>query len=130
MKRVSLLIAFDQENKILLQHKSLDAPNDPNTWCLFGGGIEPGETPEEAIRREIIEELQLQINPVFLKKVTDFDIERNYFLLYLDAKVDVLRRKQLEGDDLGYFSINEMGSLQINKAHQQAIEDFLSQKHR
>lgn len=30
---------------------------EPNTWCGVGGGIEAGETPEQACRREIKEEI-------------------------------------------------------------------------
>jgi 8-oxo-dGTP pyrophosphatase MutT (NUDIX family) len=32
-------------------------------WCLPGGTIEPGETPEEAICRELREELNLHVRP-------------------------------------------------------------------
>ncbi len=126
MKRISLLIALNRDHKILLQHKSADAPNNPNTWCLFGGGIEDGESPEEAVRRELLEELQLQINPVFFKSTTDLDIERNYFFSHLDVEVEVLKKQQMEGDDLGYFSLAEMNSLKMNTAHHQAVRDFLS----
>ena len=32
-------------------------------WCLPGGTIEPNETPEQAISRELYEELNLKVKP-------------------------------------------------------------------
>lgn len=44
--------------RFLLQHRDV-APGIwfPGSWGLFGGAIEPGETPGEALRRELSEEL-------------------------------------------------------------------------
>lgn len=33
-------------------------------WCFPGGAIEPGETPQEAVVREVREEIGLQVEPV------------------------------------------------------------------
>ena len=40
----------DEENRVLFQLRD-NKPNipHPNKWSLFGGGIEQGERPEEAI---------------------------------------------------------------------------------
>jgi 8-oxo-dGTP diphosphatase len=48
-KNVAVLILHDNERKILLQHRTKDAPTYPDYWAFFGGGIEPGESAEQAV---------------------------------------------------------------------------------
>jgi 8-oxo-dGTP pyrophosphatase MutT (NUDIX family) len=47
-----------RENKFLMQLRD-NIPNiiAPGCWALFGGHIEPGETPEIAVQREVMEEI-------------------------------------------------------------------------
>jgi 8-oxo-dGTP diphosphatase len=55
---VSTALLFDRNDKLLIYLRD-DKPNIsfPNHWDLFGGMIEPGETPEQALVREVQEEL-------------------------------------------------------------------------
>jgi 8-oxo-dGTP pyrophosphatase MutT (NUDIX family) len=50
----------DQHGRYLLQLRD-DKPGilHPGAWGLFGGAIEPGESPAEAVERELIEEIGL-----------------------------------------------------------------------
>lgn len=41
----------DDEGRLLLQRKA-----GPEGWSLPAGGIEPGESPQDALRREVLEE--------------------------------------------------------------------------
>jgi 8-oxo-dGTP pyrophosphatase MutT (NUDIX family) len=45
----------------------------PNLWGLFGGAVDPGEDPETALRRELMEELSLEPASVRYFTRMDFD---------------------------------------------------------
>ncbi len=72
--RVSALCIRDGA-LLLIEHKSF-APDDPalpeSYWILPGGGVERGETLDEAVRREMLEETGLSCSVggmVFIKEL-------------------------------------------------------------
>ena len=57
---VSALIHMGQ--RYLLQHREdRDGVAYPNCWGLFGGACEPGESAADALHREMLEELSLEV---------------------------------------------------------------------
>ena len=52
------------EGSVLLCRMPIDRGVYPGQWALPGGGVEPGEQLEEALRREIREELQVGLTSV------------------------------------------------------------------
>ncbi len=65
-------ILYDKEKGILLEKRT-----DTGEWCTPGGAIEIGESLEDALKREIKEETNLDIaNPIL------FDIKANVHMIY------------------------------------------------
>lgn len=124
MKEVALAIIKNTKGEFLLQHKDKDAPNFPDTWCLFGGGIMEEERPEDAVIREIYEELGVKISEAkLLAKSSDerTQIIRYYCRVDLDVPVETLKAQLTEGDDVQYFALKDLNGLKINPAHHKAV---------
>lgn len=51
-------VAVQTGSVLLCQRWPSDVPEWSEKWCLAGGKIEPGEQPEDALRREWLEELR------------------------------------------------------------------------
>jgi len=118
-RRASILILYNQDKEILLQHRTKDAPYLPNFWGFFGGGIEKDETPEEAVIREIKEELSLDIKaPFFFNsyeiKEGENKYERFIYLLPTTLTAKQLRPYQNEGDNLRFFTYKKTEKIKFN----------------
>lgn len=113
LKENALAVIVDNDNKILLL-KRAEEPGTwmPNKWGLVGGGIEKGETPEEACKREIKEEIGLDID----KFVQSFSIEKFegsieyvFACRYTGEPTDVELNE--ENTNYGWYDIDEMSFL-------------------
>ena len=63
-------ILKNKEGKILFQLRDKNGRN-PNKWGIFGGGIKKNESPEQALMRELREELSINLTKSdILKKHT------------------------------------------------------------
>ncbi len=49
-------VIFDEQGQVLLSHR-----RDMDAWNLPGGGLEPGELPDEGVCREVREETGLEV---------------------------------------------------------------------
>ena len=114
VRDVSVLILYTTTGHILLQHRTEDAFRLPGYWAFFGGGIEQGENPTEALRREIREELSYEVQgPKFFlaQKVRD---EENDITKYVFVEQYQDQPLQLgEGQAMGWFSPDETHELKM-----------------
>ena len=109
------MAALVHDGRLLLVHRHPQRANYPDCWDLPGGHVEPGETPQEAIRRECREELAIEIldaSPVPMT-VSDPALEKHAFIVttWQGQPMNVAPE---EHDDLRWFTADELPSLTIS----------------
>jgi 8-oxo-dGTP pyrophosphatase MutT (NUDIX family) len=99
------VIAVAQDRYVLLAHGVDPAKPDEGDWWLTpGGGLEPGETPADAARRELIEEVGFDCGPLgdpVFEHVTDFDFDgvsysqhQTFFIARVAERFEVDRSRE------------------------------------
>ncbi len=99
-----------REGHILLAVHSSFWRKTTRRWGLPGGGVEWGEHPEKAVRRELKEELGIEVGE--LRPVGRYDYKRASHMVYT-AETDV---REFDWDDrelldLRWFTIPEVEQL-------------------
>lgn len=114
----------------------LEKRRDSNTWGLVGGGVKNYETEEQAMCREIYEELGLRIRPAQLKRLgvygepgriaafRDGSIWRMVIVVFsLELETEPQLTVSAESRELRFFSREELGDIEIVVTHSDIVED-------
>ena len=111
MKEIKVVAAIIQkENKILATKRGYG--EFINMWEFPGGKIEPGETKEEALIREIKEELNIEINVD--KFAIDIEYQYPNFYLFMSCFMCSIKEgsmELLEHNDSKWITKEELNTL-------------------
>jgi 8-oxo-dGTP diphosphatase len=108
----------------------------PGHWALFGGHLEPGESADVAVQRELLEEIGYAPPDIlhFRSYTNDPQIIRHVYHAVLSVNLGALTL--MEGWDMGWFSREDVQRgdrysaraaqvRPLGKPHQQILLDFL-----
>jgi 8-oxo-dGTP diphosphatase len=130
MKQIAMVLLFDRQCRLLIYLRD-DKPDIPfpNHWDFFGGHVEAGETPEEALVREVKEEIAVELKQwVFFRRYvcTEGDAYPNIKYLYW-ATIDKLAEELTlyEGQRLKAIAAEERAELRFANILGQVLEDFV-----
>ncbi|MDZ4727360.1 MAG: NUDIX hydrolase [Leptospira sp.] len=114
--RVAAIIKNPKGKVLLVQQKK----NGSGYWLLPGGGIEFGESAEEALKRELKEELDLDVTKtqfLLLNESIDPNKKRHLIQLVFSAKVKdlvpKLNAKEEAISGFGYFTESEIQKMDL-----------------
>lgn len=123
-KAVAILLVR-HDKKFLLMHRDDEGSHRfPGYWGFFGGGVEDGQTPEQALLQEAKEELGIDLVRYHLALVHDFSdvhdaIGKKWVFIAPFEKQEAIT--QGEGQGMGWFSIAELDNLKIIPHDKEAI---------
>jgi mutator protein MutT len=74
-KVVNAIILNDTKSKVLLIKRSSDEKKHAGKWAFPGGIVEKNENEESALKREVKEEIGLELKKI-IRKIAEYDYER------------------------------------------------------
>lgn len=122
MQQSVLAAIFSDDRKEILIIKKRNIP----VWVLPGGGIDPGESPEDAIIREVLEETGLKVH--ITKKIGEYAPQNR-----LSSFTHLYECRPLSGNlitgpetkDLDFFSIDQLPIKRIPHTFRYYIQDAI-----
>ena len=130
MKEISQVLLFDRNSRLLVYLRD-DNPAIPfpNHWDLFGGHLEADETPEQALVREVREELGVELkhwNFYRVYQCTRGDVYPNIKHIYW-AQIDQssMQLTLNEGQRLMSIGLNELDRIKFANILREIVADFI-----
>lgn len=122
-------LIINGKGQVLLQKRSANKKFDPNKWALCAGHVDAGESLDDAMKREIKEEIGINIVNGELKsygakevKIKQKNSHITYFYyLVKDLPVEAFKVQQEELSEVKWFDIDEVIKMLINNDERLAL---------
>jgi 8-oxo-dGTP diphosphatase len=117
--------ALVRDGLVLMVHRHPSRRWYPDCWDLVGGHIDSGESPDQAVSRECLEELGIYVHdPVPIPMtVRDSTLDMHAFLV-TRWDGEPVNAEPLEHDDLRWFRPSDLAGLKI--AHPGSLASIVS----
>lgn len=125
------VIIMDSADRILLIKRGAEVRNEPGFWSKPGGTVDYGEKVVEAMRREIKEELDIDIEIIGQLPHTDHIIssaQQHWIALNFIARITSGEPKNMEPhkcDEIAWFALDELPE-KITQTTREPIAHYMS----
>jgi len=128
MKRKGCSIIFinDDHQVLLFLRDNIPTIPFPNMWDVPGGHVEPDETPERCIVREMQEEMELELRNFSLFSIMEFP-DRIEYTFWKKSNLDIDQITLHEGQCLKWFDQNEVEKTELALGFNEILRSFFSE---
>jgi len=133
---VAIAILYQRDRYLMQLRDDILGIAYPGHWGFFGGHCDPGEHPDDAIQRELKEEIGYTPSDIKLFNLyPDPGVIRHVY--YAPLTVPITELELMEGWDLGFFSPAQIqdsqryshkaqGIFPLATPHQKILLDFMA----
>jgi len=122
-------IILNKASKVLLIKRAKNSTFG-DSWCLPGGKVDFGQTVEEALVREILEETSLVCTNseflFYLDGLPDENLSMHFISLFFHCKVEGEVNLDEESSDYVWIDLNDLEKYDIAFRNSEAIRQFFN----
>lgn len=128
-KSVAVIIENRQGEILLLLRDDKSGIQYPDQWVILGGKVEKNEAPKEGMRREMKEEIEIELKDIELFKVFEWP-EKTEYVYHVFLDMDIEKTNLHEGQKIQYFLKEETEKMDLAFHDNEIMRDFFAWRNR
>jgi len=123
----------EEYDSVLLHLRDGNTKFNPNSWAFFGGLRENNETPIECFRREIKEELGIDIQHediYFLYDYLNKEFNTHRYVFFVNKYIPLENFNLMEGKDIKWIKLKDVFKYKLTDKTKKDLEYFIKNKGR
>jgi len=116
---------INSKGELLIQKRSTNKPKNPGKWACTAGAVDAGETSLDGAKREVKEELGLELEEDKFDFLISFKREFTFidvWLIKADIEISDIKLQEEEVDEAKWISINELEKMLETEEFVQSIK--------
>lgn len=113
---------------VLLHKRDAKAKVNPNQWAFFGGLNEGNETPRQTFKRELKEELGVEVQENGIKPLCDYFNEelRTYrYVFFVESNIQKSEMRLAEGEGFDWIPLDKVFEYDLTEKTARDLKAFM-----